>query len=96
MAIIEEVNLDLKKAANYDKAYQNYYEFAKRGFSYAAYKLAKFIYLEKVKKPHFIENMLFWLTGMDLKIDSYYREKSLKKLLNGITRWIFHSLIQKN
>jgi hypothetical protein len=74
------------KTHNYDKAYQDYYEFAKRGFPDAAYKLAKLIYLDKVKRPPFIERkyaLLAYTHGFKdaalFVADSYYREKEFKK-----------------
>jgi len=76
------------KEKNYEKAYEEYYNFAKRGFPDASYKLARMIYLNKVNKPPHIEKkyaLYAYENGYDdaaiIVADAYFREKDYKNAL---------------
>jgi len=76
------------KQKNYEKAYEEYLEFAKRGFPDSAYKLSRMIYLKKVNKPPFIEKkyaLYAYENGYkDAAIiiaDAFYREKNYESAL---------------
>ncbi|NPA73427.1 MAG: sel1 repeat family protein [Epsilonproteobacteria bacterium] len=76
------------RSKNYAKAYEEYYEYAKRGFPDASEKIARLIYLDRVKKPPFTERKyaLFALeNGYDKAniyvADSYFREKEYQNAL---------------
>jgi len=84
------------KNKNYEKAYEEYYAFAKRGFPDSAYKISKLIYLNKVKKPANIERkygLLAYKNGYkDAALfiaDSYFRERNYKKALDWYNKISF-------
>ncbi|QCI27764.1 tetratricopeptide repeat protein [Caminibacter pacificus] len=76
------------KSKNYEKAYEEYYKFAKRGFPDAADKVARLIYFNKVNKPPYIERkyaLIAYKNGYNdaalYVADSYFREKNYKEAL---------------
>jgi len=76
------------KENNYEKAYEEYYKFAKRGFPDAAYKLSKLIYSKKVNKPPYMQKkyaLYAYRNGYKqaslIVADAFYREKQFKEAL---------------
>ncbi len=76
------------KNGNYEKAYEEYYKFAKKGFPDASYKIAKLIYLEKIQKPPYLERkyaLNAYRSGYaDSALyiaDSFFREKNYQEAL---------------
>jgi len=86
------------KTHNYDKAFEQYYELAKRGFPDASYKISRLIYLNKVKRPPVLERK-YALVAYDngysdaaiMVADSYFREKDYKKALEWYIKVDFDS-----
>jgi len=73
---------------NYEKVYEYYLEYAKRGFPEAAEKIARMIYQRKVNKPPYIERkyaLYAYNHGYERAAlyiaDSYFREKKFEKAL---------------
>ncbi len=76
------------KSGNYEKAYEYYYKFAKRGYPNASYKIARMIYLGKIDKPPFLEKKYAkyaykngYKNASVMIADAYFREKNFDKAL---------------